>query len=454
MKNKLQILLVVGCIGGAFALPASGQQDSATSGQEAAQSSTSSESIQGISNAEKYDPDDRPLSGAEDLSLGTPESSKNVLNSSIRVEQRIDASPRTIGNGYNWIGNSDVFGTLSLNRAWKRNYLTVEYDGGEVFYASQYNQNMHTFNVSQLLTFGRWSLTLSDQVIYSPEAPFGLPGPQPATFNFLGLNLIYFPNQTVLSGYSPRVSNGSVGQLEYAVSRRTSLTATGSYSLLHYTATSAADNNQAGGTLGYSYALSPRDKIALTYGYQQLQFNYLSSKMDINTPSLSYAHQVLGRFSFQVEGGAQLTKSFGSFSAPHSGVSPYGRAMLNSAWRRTQFSLSASRSILSGAGLSVATNTTTAGLSATRNLSRRWTGTVNGGYAENSFIGLNEKFRSGYAGVSLQKSLGQHAGLSFLYNFQKQVGAELCNGAICGSPFLRHSVGIGLNWQFRPVVFH
>lgn len=450
MKTRPQFLfalLVFAMLAPAWA------QDSAQAGQEGSQAGNSSEAIQDANNTEKFDPDDRPLSGAEDLSLGTPESSKNVLNSSIRVDQRIDASPRTAGNGYTWYGDSDVFGTLSLNRTWKRNSLVAEYDGGEVFYAGQYNQNTHTFNVSQLLTFGRWSLTISDQAIYSPESPFGMPGPQPVTINFLGLNLTFFPNQTVFSGYSPRVSNGSVGQLEYALSRRTSLTATGSYSLLHYTATSAADNHQEGGTLGYNYALGPRDKIALTYGYQQLQFNYLNNTLDINTANLNYAHQVLGRFSFQIEGGAQLTKSYGPFSSSRTNVLPDGRAVLNSAWRRTQFSLTASKSIMSGAGLSVATNTTTAGLSATRALSRRWTGSVNGGYAENSFIGFNQKFRSGYAAASLQRTLGQHAGFSFLYNFQKQVGGTICNGSICGEPLLRHSVGVGLNWTFRPVVF-
>lgn len=463
MRITFQFLLAIGALAVTLRPTAWGQQGSAQPGPDDGQMGNSSQAIQDTNNPDKFDPDDRPLSGAEDLSLGTPESSKNVLNSSIRIDQRIDASPRAVRDGYTWFGDSDAFGTLSLNRTWKRNSLVAEYDGGEVFYAGQYNQNTHMFNVSQLVTFGRWSVTLSDQAIYSPESPFGMPGPQPITFNFLGINLWYFPNQTVLTGPSTRVSNGSVGQLEYALSRRTSFTATGSYSLLDYTATSVADNHQAGGTLGYNYALGPRDKIALTWGYQQLQFNYLNKKMDIDTANLNYAHQVLGRFSLQIEAGAQLLKNFGLFRLlapnvgqplpPQTSVLPDGHMVLSSAWRRTQFTLSGSKSILSGAGLSVATNTTTAGLTASRSLSRRWTGLVSGGYAENSLIGFNQKFRSGFAALNVQRNFGQHAGLSFLYNFQKQVGSELCNGAICGAPFLRHSVGMGLNWQFTPIVF-
>lgn len=452
VNNKVQFIVVIGCLG-VLSVLGWGQNSTQQTAQAETQLSDSSQPIQGANNADKVDPDDRPLSGAEDLSPGMSESSKNVMNASVRVEQRIDATPEQVTTGYRWFGDSDIFGTVSLNRSWKRNSFVAAYDGGEVFYAGQYQQNTHTFSVSQLLTFGRWSLTLSDQVIYAPESPFGMPGPQPQIINILGLNFIYFPNQTILTGQSTRLSNGTVGQVDYAFSRRTSLTATGSYSLLHYTASSAPDNNQAGGTLGYNYALTARDKIALSYGYQQLQFNYLDNKMDINTANLNYAHQVLGRFSFQFEGGAQLAKSFSPFVPSRKSVSPDAKAVLNSVWRRTQFSLSGSKAIMSGGGLSVATNTTLANISATRNLSRKWTASLSGGYAENSFIGLNEKYRSGFAGMNVQRSLGQHASLSFLYDFQKQIGNTVCSGSLCGAPFLRHSVGIGLNWQFRPVVF-
>jgi len=456
-KANLQFLLAISSLAVALFATARAQQSPAAPKQDDNQLSDSSQAIQGTNNADKYDPDDRPLSGAEDLSLGTLETSKNVLNSSIRVDQRIDGGPRTAGNGYAWTGQSDVFGTLSLNRTWKRNSFVAEYDGGDIFYAGLYNQNTQNFSFSQHLTWHRWSLILSDQMTYSPESPFGMPGPLPTSINFLGTKLTFLPNQTIFTGQSSRVSNSGIGQLEYAFSRRSSFTVIGSYSLLRYTATSVADNSQAGTTVGYNYALTPRDKIAVTYGYQQLQFNYLNSKMEINTANLNYAHQVLGRMSLQIGAGAQLTKRFNPFSHADTSVSPDGSVVLSSAWRRTQLSLSASKSILSGAGLSVATNTTAAGISASRTLSRHWSGSVSGGYAENSVIGAvsgsGDKFRSGFAGVSLQRTLGRRAGISFLYNVQKQVGSELCNASICGGAFLRHSIGIGLNWNFKPILF-
>jgi hypothetical protein len=346
--------------------------------------------------------------------------------------------------------NGDAFATLSLSRTWKRNTLVLGYDGGSTFDIGQYSQSSHSLSISQLLSLGRWSLTISDQALYSPESPFGLPGLQPTFFNFLGTNPVLLPNQTVFTGHAPRISNGSVVQLEYAISRRTSLTATGSYSLLRYTGASFNDSHQGGGTLGYNYAVTPRDNVALVYGYEQMHFNLTAEKMDVQSATLRYSHQLLGRFSIQIEGGAELTKTVSPFSPPRTSVLPNGRLALISVWRRTEFSLSASRSVMSGAGLGVATNGTTASLAATRTLSRTWIGTINGGYAQNAFIGVQGKLRSAFAEASLERTVGRHMGLFFFYNLQKQIGDSVCASSLCAGGYLRHSAGVGLNWRFKP----
>jgi hypothetical protein len=459
MKNRTQILLLAAFLGGALTLPARGQQDSAQPGQEGTQTSTSSEAIQGTNNAEKFDPDDRPLSGAEDVSLGTPEGMKNVLNASIRGDERLDSNPRSAGNEYVWQGDGDVFGTLSLNRTWKRNMFTAAYDGGGIFYPGSNNQSVHSAALSQLLTWERWSLTFSDQMIYSPETPFGMPGPQPTSINPLGINTAFLPNQSILTNQTTRISNTSIVQADYAFSRRSSITATGSYGLLRYTGPGAFDSNQSGGTLGYNYALTPHDKVAVTYGYEQLTFNgFIGSNTDIQTTNLIYAHQVTGRWSAEIGAGAQMVKIFSSLTPSKDRLYPDGHANLTYAWRRSQLTLSASKSVMSGVGLFEATNTTIAQLTVSRALSRRLTGSIGGGYAENSIlgasIGAGEKFRSGFANLSLQRSFGRHAALDFTYYFQRQTGLTFCSGPVCAGDVLRHSIGLGFSWNFSPVVFH
>ena len=429
-------------------LHARAQQEPASPQPSDSQSNESSGTVQDSRDRQTTDPDNRPLSGAQDLSPGIPQISKRVLDASLGVQQRLNAT--TSANSYRWNAENDVWGTLLWNRNWHRNSLLLHYTGGTLYGGNDYFQSIQTFDISQLLVFGRWSVNISNQAIYSPESSFGLPALEVLAANFFGTNPALLPNQTVLTGRTSRLSDGAVGQLEYAVSRRTALTMTGSYSLLHFTSTSLFDNTLKGATLGYDYLVTPRNTVALTYGYQQLEYSLFNNKLDINSATLGFAHQVPSRFTLQLEGGVQLTKSFGPGSLPRSSVRPDARVVLTSVWSRTQFRLSASKAVVSGAGFSVATNTTTASLSAERKLSRTWTSTINVGYASNSLIGLNFKLQTGFAQANLEKTMGQHLKVSLLYNFQRQAGDEFCALSLCAGEYLRHSVGIGARWQFRP----
>src|SRR6202035_5294739 len=110
-------------------------------------------------------------------------------------------------------GDSDVFGELSIQRTWKRNAFSLNYDGGGIFYAEKNAYGTHVFAVSQLLTAGRWSLSFSDQVLYAPESPFGMPQLPPLKVDYLGTLLTLIPNQTILTNQVTRITNTSTAQV-------------------------------------------------------------------------------------------------------------------------------------------------------------------------------------------------------------------------------------------------
>ena len=459
MRNRLQFSLASGLLLVVLLAPAWGQQDgTATSAPSTSappgQLSTSSDQIEDNAGAEKIDPDTRPLSGAEYLSLGMPEGAKNILNSSIRVDERLDSNPRAAaGTGYTWRGDSDVFGQLSLNRSWKRNSFTAQYDGGGLFYAGQDPRSTHFVSLEQMLSWRRWTLTLSDEMIYAPESPFGMPGPQ--YISILGIVIPFRPNQSILTNQTTRISNTSIGQAEYALSRRTSVTATASYGLLDYTAAGAVNSSLVNGMLGYNYSLAPHDTIAISYGYDQISFGINNSKTDIQTANLSYAHQVTGRMSAQIMGGAQLARIFSQATPAKNSIYPTGHAKLIYAWPRTKLAFSVSKSLMSGAGVFVVTDSTIAEITLSRALSRRLNASVAGGFADNSPLGgVSRQYRSGFASFGLERNIGRHAGLHFTYNFQRQVGNSICTGPVCAGPFLRQAIAAGFDWRFSPVVFH
>lgn len=454
MRKRLQFSLASGSLLVVLLAPAWGQQGAPPAAAPPDQVSTSSDQIQDNAGAEKVDPDTRPLSGDEYLSPGLDESARNVLTSSIRVDQRLDSNPRSSGTGSTWQGDSDVFGELTIQRTWKRNAFSLNYVGGGTFYAEKNAYGTHVFAVSQLLTAGRWSLSFSDQVLYAPESPFGMPQLPPLTVNYLGTLLTLIPNQTILTNQVTRITNTSTAQVEYAFSRHTSVTVSGSYGLLDYLADGATNNNQAGGTVGYNYRFTPHDTLALTYSYQALTFTGLlgSSSIDINSTALSYAHQLTGRVSFQVGGGAELAKLPGR--PTNTKVYPSGHAELSYAWRGSRLEFLASQALMSGIGIATATNTTIAQVNFSHSFSRSWEGSADAGFAQNQLIGISQTIRSGYAGLSLHKSLGRRAGVAFTYNLQRQLSDLLCAGPVCAQDLIRHSIGLGLDYRFRPVVFH
>jgi len=442
--------------------PAWAQDANSAASQSANPSSDDTDQSQTPYGPGKIVADTRPLSGAEYLTLGTPERDRNVLNASIQADQRGDSNSAGSGTATSWTGDTDLYGDAVLNRSWKRNSFTAQYAGGASYFGESDLQSTQFLKASQVFGWQRMSLTLTDQVTYSPEAPFGYPGPWAFSIGNVGTTPVLIPNQTVLNGESTRVSNVSLAEADYGLSRRSSLTAVASYGLLDYFTTGAVDSNQINGTLGYNFAVTPHNKFAVSYGYAGINFLDNSnghSKTEVQTSSASYGFQATGRLSFQIAAGAQLVKSFFPGSAELTNLYPYGQAVMTYAWHRTQLGLLGSQSILSGGGLYPASRATLAQASLSRLLSRKWEGALLAGYARNSplqtYLDTSSQLsHTGYAGATVRRSLGRHAGLYFLYNFQRQEVNSFCTGALCAQSFLRHSVGVGIDWRFSPWYFH
>ena len=410
--------------------------------------------------------DNRPLSGAEFLGLGTPERDRNVVNASIQADERADSNAAGVGTATSWTEDTDLYGSAMLNRSWSRNSFTAQYAGGGTWVGESDLQNTQFFKAAQVFGWDRAALTLSDQVTYSPQAPFGYPGPWAFSIGNVGTKPILVPNQTVLTDEATRVANVSSAEVDYGLTRRSTLTAVGSYGLLDFFTNQAVNSNQVKGILGYNYAVTPHSTFALAYGYSGINFlddtpgSPGHSRTEVQTASASYGFQATGRLSFQLAAGSQLVKSFIPGTASYNNVYPFGQIVMTYAWHRTTLGLLGSQSIMSGGGLYPASKATLAQVSLSRLLTRKWEGAVLGGYARNSPLQTylssgSQLSNTGYAGATLRRSLGRHAGLYFLYNFERQdVDNSFCTGVLCAQSFLRHSFGVGVDWRFTPWYFH
>jgi hypothetical protein len=417
-------------------------------------------------------PDNRPLSGAEQYGLGTPSGRRSTLGGSVQFRESADTNSTSAPGGSTDIRSASYLtGNFALHRLWRNSELAATYSGGGGLYNTQsdLNEVFHQVGISERVTLRRWGFLLSDQVSYLPESSFGFNGlGTPIGINsglggfgsqFSNLNPIFDPNQSILTGRARRISNVVVGEVQYSVSARTSVTATVSYGLLHFMHAGFIDDHTWTVQGGYNYALNRRDTLGVTYGFSEIFFNINDTKIDNHSVQLAYGRRITGRLALQLGAGPQITTFRNVTTNPGSQVSWGAGASLRYKRSRSDYSLSYMRGITGGVGLFEGAKRDEVQAGVSRTLTRAWTGSLSAGYARNSAIGqltpgLTQEVRlnSWTAGAGLDRPLGRRMSVFFNYNFQHQNSdSSICTTGGCGTVFLRHQFGVGLNWTIRPI---
>jgi hypothetical protein len=363
-------------------------------------------------------------------------------------------------------------GDFSVQRLWSRYALTAAYAGGGALYntRSDLNQSFHQVSLSQRLALRRWGFLLADEASYLPESSFGYSGL--SSWSSLGtglngfgtapsnLNPLFLPNQSILTGLARRVSNTVVGEVEYNFSRRSSFTVTGSYGLLHFLDQGFIDNHSAMVRTGYNHALTRHDTLGLIYGFNQIAFGSLNGKVLSHSAQLAYGRRVTGRLALELSGGPQIITFRNPAVSSDRRVSGTVGALLRYQRIRDSFSLSYLRGISGGSGLFAGAESDQVEAAAARKLSHMWSGSVSFGYGRNE--GLREitptlnnfRFRSWNAGAGLGRPLGRRMQMHFTYNLLRQNSDRsvcITGNTNCGTLFLRHQVGLGVDWTSRRI---
>ncbi|MGH6628189.1 MAG: choice-of-anchor D domain-containing protein, partial [Burkholderiales bacterium] len=176
---------------------------------EAAEADTRPERI-----ADAPTPDTRPLSGAEDISVGLRHGARNYVLPSLQLNVSGDSNQTSAPGGTRDMEmRGSVVARLALQHVTRKSQLTLDYMGGGLFYSrdSDLNTTMHQFGITQSVRGRRWGLMLSDRASYLPESSFGFsgfggmggfsPGLGGSFGSTLGnLNPTYTPNQSIFSG--------------------------------------------------------------------------------------------------------------------------------------------------------------------------------------------------------------------------------------------------------------
>src|SRR4029077_5250186 len=192
--------------------------------------------------------DTTPLSGAQNLTLGLPASGHSLLLPSFGISTQAQFNPYNSNqpNDPSVIGTTYLTGRLALSRSSGRSELSLDYTTGGSFSTDSTlgNSAIQNLHFSDSIHWGRWSMMIGDQFSYTPQSPFGFGGL--GSLNTLGVGLgngvgsdpgfrnDFLPGQSILISGSSQISNSVIGELDYALGHRSSLTFAGSYGLLNF----------------------------------------------------------------------------------------------------------------------------------------------------------------------------------------------------------------------------
>jgi hypothetical protein len=415
-------------------------------------------------------PGNEPLTGAERFGIGLGRGgARNYWIVNAQFRGLADTNPTGSTTGSNLKAASIVSGNVAFHHLWSRSELTAAYTGGGTFFnsANALNEDFHQFSLTERMTWRRWVVLLSDQGSYLPESSFGFNGLGLTTGYGLGpgglggpigsLNPVFDSSQSILTGRARRISNISVGEVQYSISPRSRFIVTGDYGLLHFLDNGFIDNQSVIGRAGYDYKLTSKDTIGVNYGYTRFTFSGTSTVSQNHVAQLAFGRKITGRLAMQLSAGPEISMFEDVKGNQSTVVSWSAGGSLRYQRERTGLSLTYLHATNGGAGLFTGARSDEAQVAVDRKFTRRFSGTANAGYAHNSNLSQalvapvltpnSFKFDSWYGGALLNEKLARWISLFFNYHYQSQRSNHtVCITGVCGTSLHAHQFGGGVNF--------
>jgi len=416
--------------------------------------------------ANELQPDNRPLTGVQTLTLGTAEFRHSYWAPGFQYGNTTQNHALNQGSSADWTANNYVAGNLSVLEAWSHSQLSMNYSGGGVFStdSTRGNSYFHQFGLVQAFQRQRWQVQFLDQFSYLPETQFGFGGTAnldiPGIGGALGgtqpgLQSNYVPNQSILTSVGARYSNAFATQVSYALSRRGTFTVAGSYGILRFVEAGNVESDSVSGSVGYDYALTSKDQLGGMYRFSTYHYAGYPQAIGDHAFHLVYGRRITGRLALQLSGGPELS----TFRVPIGNISDTlsasGGAYLSYGFKRGGISLNYDHGVGNGGGALIGSSTDSVSLNANRQISRQWQMQGNFGYARNhALVSADAQgYDTWFAGAGLSRPLGRNASLSFGYTARIQASQlPVCAAGNCSTSFTQHEFSLGFQWHTRPFV--
>ena len=416
--------------------------------------------------------DTTPLAGAQNLTLGLPPYGHSFLLPSFGVAFQAQTNPYNSGpNSPGVIESTYLTGRLAMSRSTARSDVSLDYLTGGSFSSdsNQGNSGIQSLHFSDTIHWGRWSTMFGDQLSYTSQSPFGFGGLGGLNTLGVGLGSVagsnsgfrdgFLPSQSILITGAAQISNSAVGEVDYSLSRRASLTFVGSYGLLDFVNNGFQNSSKSTFQGGYNYLLDRKNSIAVFYRFNVNMFSGLSQRIEDHSVQLSLARRITGRLSFQVGAGPDVLV----FKSPLTGAGTVASWTASSSLRYQYRHLGAgftySHSVTEGSGLLVGAQTHLVSGYLKHSFNRDWEGTVSTGYSRNQALQQTTPNASSispqgwFAAAQVSRHFVRYGSLFIAYGASGQSSlASICTLPACRVNTLSSTVSIGYNWGLRPIL--
>jgi hypothetical protein len=307
--------------------------------------------------------------------------------------------------------SSNINGDMAYLSNSKRHPFSAVITGGRSWSESQQSSYGYaSLGLSQVANFGRWNFVVSDMINYLPGTPVaglsGVPG-----VGDLGVTPVQVGTDTgqgILTNYSSRITNSVAGTLSRQLTGKTSIDASGTYSIYRFvnSPTNSANNSSAGldsdsvgGSAGLTHQLNARSSYGGSYSYSSFSypnntFGAFAPNFNSQTASAFVSHQFTRRLSASVSSGPQWTTTSTPGSSP--ALSLFVSALTSYTAKNYLTNLSFSRSTNSGFGAVGGAISNSANFSVNHTFAVVWNTAATVSYSHTSNLpGLNVPSYSG-----------------------------------------------------------
>jgi hypothetical protein len=427
------------------------------------------------SSAQATSSENPPISGLDQPSLEPQAASRSFFIPGAHISEAVDSN---ISNGF---GNASVhgvtraLGSLALQKLWSHYDTTLSYVGGGAFYSHRGSSasQIQQFDADQRILWRTGQLSIRDSFSYLPEGLFGY-GSYGGVGGIAGLGAIgggivggglngfFGPGQFGSLGQEPRITNVAIADVTQSLSPRSSVTAAGSYGLVHFVDSDSGfiNSRQTVAQVGYDYQISRKDQVGLIYGYQAFRYPAeVGTDFHSHIINVLYGHRVSGRMDLVLGGGPQFTEINSIFTGSTREVSGSGRAALRYRLPHSSLSLAYYHFNTSGSGFFAGAKTDTVRGDLNHPFGRVWEATFDVGYSHSSrlaptLLGIGipaNSYGYVYVGGTAHRQLGRDFSLLLSYQFN-DLGFDnsfCAAGGSCRSQ--RHVAMVGLDWHPRPI---